>query len=244
MKSILVVGILFLQGVLAAPDNGDSFNDDDVSCDPKFADACFGDVQDDLRVIFNPSNNYAQTNNISLLRDLCSAWNDSLSCTSDFIDDGCQESDGRLKFDHWNAALRKTFEYVCSDEDLQILRNLFHSNRCFNVSAFFYCVETTAKLKNIEDLLSTSLDLNECRYVQKVISKCGEYVTYGTCAMEVLEPVNNVLEAFLRASDCSALLQPKTLSDSSGSFKSAGIPSSLFVILLITVVSLFVQSPF
>jgi len=201
-----VVGILLIFQVAnseAETDIGVGFNDDDdISCDPQIADTCFSDVNDDLRIIFNPNNNYFQTTNISLLRDLCSAWNDSLSCTSDIIDDGCQIADGRLKFDHWNEALRKTFEFVCK-EDLRVLQDLFHSIRCFNISAFFNCVEKTANLKTVQDLMATNLDITECKYIQKVIQKCGEYVTADTCALEVLEPLDNIFGTFFDAADCS-----------------------------------------
>lgn len=238
----MIKSLLFPPGNAAAPDSiQDNSDDDGVSCAPQLADTCFGDVQDDLRLIFDPSNNYAQTTNLTLLRDLCSAWNDSLSCTSDVIDEGCQESDGRLQFDHWNAALRKTFEFVCNDADLQLLKNVFHSIRCFNMSAFLHCIEKTAHLQSVQDLLATRLDPSECWYMQKVFSKCGEYVSYATCAMEVMEPVNRILDEFLQASDCNSPVQPKYLVDSSGSVKCVSMLFGSFLLVFISISSTFVM---
>ena len=49
------------------------------------------------------------------------------------------------------------------------------------------------------------------RFIQKVIQKCGEYVTADTCALEVLEPLDNIFGTFFDAADCSKskTIEPK-----------------------------------
>lgn len=44
------------------------------------------------------------------------------------------------------------------------------------------------------------------------MEKCGEYVTTGTCSGEVLEPIVNIVDEFIKASNCS-----KTITSSSSS---------------------------
>ncbi|GAB6026234.1 hypothetical protein CHUAL_012443 [Chamberlinius hualienensis] len=193
LKWIILI-LIWTSSIKAQYDLLDS--DDDVRCTPEFADSCFSDVEDDLKTIFTKGPN------TFILQDLCSAWNDSLDCTSDIIDTECDEKDGRIKFDHWHSALSKTWQFVCY-ENPQILKDVFSSAQCFNVSAFLYCIETTSGVNSSQSLLSTDLDVNECRYLKKVIDKCGEYVTYGSCALEILKPISTIVDYFFNAGDCS-----------------------------------------
>lgn len=75
MISVVICKFCFIAVEIAkcADDNevNDYDTDIDVSCNAQIADRCFGDVHDDLRVIFDATNKNVKPSNMTLLKELC-----------------------------------------------------------------------------------------------------------------------------------------------------------------------------
>ncbi|GFY61006.1 hypothetical protein TNIN_421751 [Trichonephila inaurata madagascariensis] len=91
------------------------------------------------------------------------AIDDSLNCTSDIIDEDCDQDDGRYRFDSWLKALRGTYSYVCEGSGYSRLRKLLRAIPCWSLEDFIFCCEEQLGLTHIQNLLYTEFSEIECR---------------------------------------------------------------------------------
>ncbi|KAK4324670.1 hypothetical protein Pmani_004708 [Petrolisthes manimaculis] len=184
--------------------------DDANGCHPEEADRCWVALQENLLCHMDtPTGRNCTMRDAA---DFCVSLDDALACCVDIIDTSCSDAEGRATFDVWLKGLHAVYSHVCLDDTtLDLVNELLESGRCWRLKRFSNCVEETANLTHVSDLLTTHLDLLACSRLQAAIATCtaNSEKNRGRCrgkGQAVLEG----LVAFFSATSCGLNLTSST----------------------------------
>nr|AGM32775.1 hypothetical protein [Coptotermes formosanus] len=180
-------------------DNEDNYNEE-VNCLPQLADKCFSEVYSNLACHLDPTApSYCEKLDAN---DLCSASNDALSCAEDIIDTSCKPEEGKNDFDAWIQGLKGIYSSACED-NLDKLKILLNTARCWNSLSFLKCVEEETKIGHVVDLLHSKLDLKRCSHLMISMATCNVRATNpGRSCRLSQDIVNEVIHAFFTKTTC------------------------------------------
>ncbi|XP_037077946.1 uncharacterized protein LOC119099004 [Pollicipes pollicipes] len=209
LLQLLLLLAALLQPVLsaAAQAPADPGEDADDACIPAIANGCFDEVVKDLACQNIPQAARPATCSDRDALDTCFALDDALNCTSDIIDGDCSAADGRLVYDGWLSGLRAVQRHLCADGAANMLE-FFRRTSCWNPLTYLQCLERSANITHVTDLLKVKLDPAECRRTLQAASACSADQA-SRCA-GVPGRLDQALTAFLLESPCgsSALYVP------------------------------------
>ncbi|XP_054707223.1 uncharacterized protein LOC129217016 [Uloborus diversus] len=230
----LLASCLFCGGLAASHELGDTGE----PCEPGIADTCFSSVSKDIRMMLDLRQKTTLAVNVTkdAVLELCLALEDALNCTSDIIDDGCSDSEGRDSFDAWVRALRASLRYVCAGagQNKAPIRDILLGISCWDLEDFIFCTENEGNLTHIRDLLHTKLGDEECGILQSVTSRCFRAASRASCREQENVPrrARKMLDVFLEESGCARPAGHELEPGSAAAALPTLIPAALSFLLL------------